>query len=390
MDEPIQKSRRGSRRPFSVWIESSGTKDRLYRCRWVDPRTGQRESESCGSDRTYAKDRRDAIAAELREGKTGLRRDKTLSDLQGQIDSWMVGNDSVTRRITKASLARAIELVGDCRLAWFDRETVMALRAKLMDLGLRAATVNKEIRHLRGAVSLAVDAGWIDHNPLLRWKRAMMAEPEKRVRVVTAGEFELLVKACGEDFGLATLLYVAYYQGLRREDLAYLRWVNVDLSQGQIWVTPTEDGDGTKRNQVSGRPLRAIVADRLREWLGRVEQRLTKSGPKPRWSFVFSWPDGTGYKPDWLTHWFEGIVDESGVDKCTLHDLRRSFSTLAQRAGLAPSTVQELGGWRSLVVVKRHYTGDVSQGQRLAMRQLDAVDRPRVSDGGKASDGQAG
>ena len=39
------------------------------------------------------------------------------------------------------------------------------------------------------------------------------------------------------------------------------------------------------------------------------------------------------------------IVKRAGIAYCTLHDLRRSFSTLAQRAGVDRYTVKDLGGW---------------------------------------------
>ena len=55
---------------------------------------------------------------------------------------------------------------------------------------------------------------------------------------------------------------------------------------------------------------------------------------------------------------------------CTPHDLRRSSSTLAQRAGVDRHTVKDLDGWSEVSVVERHYTGQVKEAHRRAMWQI--------------------
>lgn len=85
---------------------------------------------------------------------------------------------------------------------------------------------------------------------------------------------------------------------------------------------------------------------------------------------MFTWPDGQPFKADWLTHWFAGLVERAGVAHCTLHDLRRSFSTLAQRAGVDRHVVKDLGGWSTVGVVEKHDSGDISLVHRQAMEQI--------------------
>jgi integrase len=78
-------------------------------------------------------------------------------------------------------------------------------------------------------------------------------------------------------------------------------------------------------------------------------------------------------KPNWLTREFGRLVKKAGIAACTIHDLRRSWSTLAQRAGIDRFTVKDLGGWSSVSVVERHYTGDVSVTHRRAMDKIAGV-----------------
>jgi integrase len=90
----------------------------------------------------------------------------------------------------------------------------------------------------------------------------------------------------------------------------------------------------------------------------------------PKAAHVFTGPDGLPLKADRVTHKFARVVRKAGIPHCTLHDLRRSFSTLAQRAGVDRETVKDLGGWSVVSVVERHYTGDISAAYRSAMDRI--------------------
>lgn len=90
----------------------------------------------------------------------------------------------------------------------------------------------------------------------------------------------------------------------------------------------------------------------------------------PKFSHVFTWPDGKRYKGDWVTRTFTALAKKAGVRYCTPHDLRRSFSTIAQRAGVDRSIVKDLGGWSDISTLERHYTGDISEAHRRAMERI--------------------
>jgi len=85
---------------------------------------------------------------------------------------------------------------------------------------------------------------------------------------------------------------------------------------------------------------------------------------------VSTWPSGQAHKPDCVTRTFTALVKKSGIVYCTPHDLRRSFSTIAQRAGVDRSIVKDLGGWSEISVLEKHYTGDVSEARRRAMETI--------------------
>lgn len=61
---------------------------------------------------------------------------------------------------------------------------------------------------------------------------------------------------------------------------------------------------------------------------------------------------------------------QAKVADCRIHDLRRPFTVIAQRAGVDRHVVKNLGGWSSVVAVERHYTGDVAPAYRQAMDRI--------------------
>ena len=360
------------RQPTAVWINKRKAKrGTSCRVRRIDPKTGKMASESCGRDLAYARLRRDQMKQELRDGLAGRLPDTSIADLRDRLPDLMAGRSPHTVSKTVDSLKSLEDLCGAMPIAGIDRGVVMDFRAKRLAGGAARATVNKDLRQIRSALSYAVDAGLLRANPLLRWKGLMLPEPEKQVRVVEENEFAKLVEAC-ENPSLKALLVVAYRQGLRRKELANLRWAAVDLEKRVLHVVNvTEAGELTKSRKNRSLPMHPDVHEALSGLAENARTCRVEDGRLvPAAVYVFTWPNGEPYKADWLTHWFSGLVKKADVQHATLHDLRRSFSTTAQRAGVDRSVLKDLGGWSTVGVVEKHYTGDVSAVHRAAMDRI--------------------
>jgi integrase len=362
------------RNPTAVWIVTrSGKRGKSYRLRWIDPRTGRWASEACGRDLAYARLRRDEVKRELRDGLAGKLPAVTVGELAGRLDTLMAGRSASTIKKTQDSLRLLERLCGSRVIGAVDRGFIMAFRSKRLEGGVAAATVNKDLREIRSALSYAVDAGLLRANPLLRWKGLMLREPEKQVRVVEEGEFAKLVKAC-KNPALRCLLVVAYRQGLRRNELVNLRWAAVDLERCILHVVNVpEAGELTKSRKNRSLPMHPGVREALTALWAEAPKRVDDGQVGPASPHVFTWPDGQPFKPDWITHWFNGLVKHARIGYCSIHDLRRSFSTICQRAGIDRNIVKDMGGWSSVGVVEKHYTGDVSAVYREAMARVARV-----------------
>lgn len=360
------------RDPTAVWLRRrKGTQGVTYGLRWIDPLTGRGRSESCGRHIAYARRRRQQVRQELRDGLSGSMPEVRLADfIDNRLPALMAGKSPVTVRKTQESLRALDRLNRTSCLTNITRAVVMEFRSSRLNEGLSPATVNKDLRQIKSALSYAVDAGLLRANPLLRWKGLMLREPEKQVRVVEQAEFRKLLQAC-KGLSFRALLVVAYHQGLRRGELVQLRWSAVDLEAKVLHVVNvSENGEFTKSRKNRAIPMHPEVERSLSTLWEQVPKAIADGRVGAKWPHVFTWPDGTPLLADWVTHEFARVVQRARVSHCTLHDLRRSFSTLAQRAGIDREMVKDLGGWSVVSVVERHYTGDISGAYRRAIDRI--------------------
>jgi len=139
----------------------------------------------------------------------------------------------------------------------------------------------------------------------------------------------------GQPRTVAEYLLVLLFTGLRRQEAARLRWSDVDLVGATLTVRETKNG--TPLELPLSRWLCGILA--LRE-----ETALTE--------FVFPGESGKGYLIEPRKYVAE-VIRESGV-VFTLHDLRRTFITIAESLDISAYAIKRL--------VNHRMSGDVTAG----------------------------
>lgn len=290
----------------------------------------------------------------------------TLGDLCGAMPGFMTHRAPATVRKQRGSLSILIKAIGDMRLYEIGRPELSRFRCQRIEQ-VRPATVNSNLRHIKSGFSYAVDNGWLDDNPALRWRGYLIREPEQEIRVVEQSEFSMLLHATDPEFG--AYLSLCYYEGLRRGEACVIRWPAINFRGNIVKVLnlPTF-GEFTKSRRNRTVPLRAPAKSML--W--RLHQSRSALHHDLK-GHMFKNRFGRPWNPDQTGERFGRLVRHVGIASCTLHDLRRSFSTLLQRAGIDVGTVQLLGGWSSIEVVRRHYTGDLHGHLASAMSQMDQV-----------------
>jgi integrase len=158
----------------------------------------------------------------------------------------------------------------------------------------------------------------------------------------------------------------AYLQGLiltgaRREELAGLRWEDVDFKWGGIWVKDKVAEEGRKI------PLTPYFASLLLDLKKRndtpppkdrilhgkrIENDLTNWQPSP-WVFSSKGAAAGRIAEPRITH--NRALSVAGLSHVTLHGLRRTFASLAEWVEMPRGVVAQIMGHAPNATAEKHY-----------------------------------
>ena len=226
---------------------------------------------------------------------------------------------------------------------------------------LAVASVKLAHRILRRALADAVRWNLIVSNPASA-TRTPKGEA-KELTVWSADEARRFLDAIAEE-RLVGLWTLALHTGLRRGELAGLRWRDVDLDAGTLTVAQQRTTANytvviTTPKAKSQRQLLLAPATvaALKSHLQR--QRKERLALGPDWTdsgYVFVDQAGVEIHPQRFTKLFDEVLKRTGAPKIRLHDLRHTMASLALEAGVHPKVVQEQLGHSAIAVTLDTYS----------------------------------
>lgn len=292
---------------------------------------GKRVRASTGTtNRKQAQAFYDKFCAELR----AQSREASTTTWQDACVKWLKAED---RSDNDKYIIRALEYddrpLGDCTPASFD--TALA--------HLSNATYN---RYRAIIVAVCNLSGHKLRLPLKKVKRG-------RLRFLTKEEWDRLYATLPKH--LKPLAAFAIATGLRQYNVTHLRWDQIDMEGGKLWV----HADEMKGGRTVGIPLSkdalAVLLGQIgksKEWVFPYEGKgRAKGAPidkiKTAWQMAME-RAGLGHfdrKPDGSKKW---------VGEFTWHGLRHTWASWHLMAGTPIETLAKLGGWEDLRMVQRY------------------------------------
>lgn len=223
-------------------------------------------------------------------------------------------------------------------LAKISREMVLARHHKL-SAERGGVTANNVMRHLRSVYNFAAASHEeLPPNPvgIIRQARAW-AKERRRQTVVKQHQLPAWWQAVmSETDDARDVLLVGLFTGMRRSEVVTLQWAYVDLGGGLLRLPKTKNGDPLEL------PLSVFLADLLK---GRQE---VAGGSE----WVFPGSGRTGHLTE-VKSFIKRVKAASGVE-FTMHDLRRTFITVAESLDLSAYALKRL--------VNHRASGDVTAG----------------------------
>jgi integrase len=200
------------------------------------------------------------------------------------------------------------------------------------------ATTVRYLAALSHVFTVAVnDWEWAESNPVKGVRKPK--EPCGRDRYLLDEERERLLTACkaSKSKDLYTFVVLALATGMRRGEIAWLEWRDVDFARGVI--TLRDSKNGTRR----GIPLRGPIVKILKTRAGTRQQES---------ALVF--PGDNPKKPIDLTTPWRTALAKSGVEDFRFHDLRHTAASYLAMNNASSLEIAGVLGHKTLQMTKRY------------------------------------
>jgi integrase/recombinase XerD len=215
------------------------------------------------------------------------------------------------------------------------------------------ATVSIDVRTLKAAMQLAVEWEYLTENPFKKFKTPHQVR--KTVKFISHTELEGLLSVVKEDY-LRRLFMFAVLTCMRRNEIIYLKWEDVDLERKLIYVHPAGD-HRTKFNKERSIPVTPQTGDLLNS--------IDRSSP-----YIFVNEKGKRLLEDFVTKKFKAYCREIGLDESIhFHSLRKTGATWAAANGATPLALRELLGHSSIKTTEI-YLGVPAESVRDAAEKI--------------------
>jgi len=302
---------------------------------------------------------------------------KTRSDRQTHINAYIVP------RIGALALQ---ELTGDHLTEMYDDLAVRGRTRKQdpeLGWGLSPTTIRRIHTQLHKAFEDAIRWGLLNRNPCDRADPPSTSEVTARAhearRTYAWDQLRAFLTAAEND-RLYAMWYLFATTGMRRSEMAALLWRNVDLDTGLLSVTRTAveaAGQVHERELTkSSSSRRAIELDEVdvtvlrqhRRW--QAEEQLALGGHWREPDRVFTSPVGGRLYPPDITKAFHAILDQAGLPRIRLHDIRHTLATLMLKSGEVTKVVSERLGHSTTAYTQDAYQQVMPGMQRDAARRF--------------------
>ncbi len=223
---------------------------------------------------------------------------------------------------------------------------------KRKEEGKSAKTLNRTICLFKRMLAYGVQTTLIPYSPVA--DVPLFSERREPRRSLTLEEVGALLKHSGKLYPV----WLAFLTtGLRRSELVYLTWDDVDLGNDIIYVRASKTEAGVREIPIAG-----SLRDELLKIKGKV------ANPK---GYVFTTGKGTPFKNN-LLRVFKQCIRKAEIEPTGLniHSLRHTFATLLGSKNVHPKHIQELLGHKSALTSMDVYMKVFKDDLRDAVNRL--------------------
>lgn len=230
--------------------------------------------------------------------------------------------------------------------------------------GLKAVSVKKHAPVLNQVFEAALIEELVNRNPVSMVPLPKQEKKEPAGKFMTAEEANKLLEVF-RGHELQPLVYITLYYGLRRSEVLGLKWDAVDFEAGTLIIQHTVvkqktiiAADSTK--SMASRRVYPLLPE-VKELLFGLQEKKKKDridfgSAYQESEYIFVWPDGTPYRPDYVTRAFKKVLAKNNLPPLRFHDIRHSTASILYDKGWDLKDIQEWLGHADIGTTGNIYT----------------------------------
>ncbi len=179
-----------------------------------------------------------------------------------------------------------------------------------------------------------------------------------------------------KDEDIYPLIYFTVLFGLRRSEVLGLKWDSINSDMGLITIkhtvvryTEVFEKDTTKnKSSYRSYPISEDIKKLLVELKNKeIENRNFFGKEYIENDYIFKWPNGKPYAPDYITSKFSKLLKKHNLEHIRFHDLRHSCASLLIKQGFTLKDIQEWLGHSDIQTTANIYAHlDVERKNNIA------------------------
>lgn len=251
-----------------------------------------------------------------------------------------------------------------------DIQNYVTVKAKT---GISLQTIKKHVALLDSVFRNAYMSRIIDENPVSRLEH--IKAPSHKLECMDAHEIALLCDSV-EGTQLEVPVKLAVYLGLRRGEVLGLKWEHIDFKNAVLYVNNTRTQAG--RNTIEKQPktersirqlhLSQELIDLLVEQKKKSSRIMVKN--QAMTDYVAFMDNGRPFKPNYLSECFRNHLLSNGYKPIRFHDLRHSFASIANDAGISMNEISSAMGHSNISTTSEIYTHEFSKTKTKAVNAV--------------------
>ena len=310
--------------------------------------------------------------------------------MSGQRDRWLGHMKSQMsprshERYVEIARKNIVPLLGQAKLSRLNALQISQAYMKALESGRRDGkgglsprTVHHMHRILKQALADALRWGLLLRNPANAVDPPKV--PAKTMKTYDLSQTATLIEAMRPTrMFIPTILTVLC--GLRRGEIAALRWKNVDLAAASFAIVESTEQTAKairykepKSGKTRNVRLSETVVEELKVWRLKQAEELLRVGKRPDGdTFVVTQADGSPLQPRSITHEWVRVLAVKKLPRIRFHDLRHAHATHLLASGIHPKIASERLGHSKVGITLDLYSHVMPGMQDDAVAKLDAA-----------------